>query len=147
MSLYEQRMNRSMHRNLAVLRDLQAERKRNYERDKDEEIRIARLHEFNDIPVKASATPSKGGFIYSDEEIAIAAVRHRRLHTADYFLKTTKPLNMYGTLGVGCGDSLLLKLADDRPLSGEEYTKIHSVPAEIKAIDRLNNPKDYGVRK
>jgi hypothetical protein len=72
-----------MHRNLTTLRDLQAERKRNYERDKKDEVLIARLHEFNDMPIQASATPSKNGFLFSNEEIAIrrspSALRpHRR---------------------------------------------------------------------
>ncbi len=50
MSLYGQHMNRSPHRNVALFRQFQAERKRNYERDKKEEVTIARLHEFNQIP-------------------------------------------------------------------------------------------------
>ena len=36
MSLYEQRMTRNIHRNLALLRNLQAERKRNYEKGRQE---------------------------------------------------------------------------------------------------------------
>ena len=35
MSIYEQRLNRSIPKNLATLRDLQAERKHNYEKDRD----------------------------------------------------------------------------------------------------------------
>ncbi len=48
MSLYEQRMTRNIHRNLALLRNLQAERKRKYEEDKSEEVLITQgFHEFN----------------------------------------------------------------------------------------------------
>ncbi len=68
MSLYETRMNRTMHRNLAILRDLQAERKRGYDDDKKEEILVARLHEFNRMPIQTSAYPSKNGFYFSNEE-------------------------------------------------------------------------------
>ena len=146
MSLYEQRMNRSLHRNRAELRELQAERKRNYERDKKEEVLIARLHEFNDIPIQVTTRPSRNGFVFSNEEIAIAAVRQRYIDTATDHFKTTKPRNLFGTLHIGCGDSHLQKVADRRPLSPEEYQRVHSVPPEVRAVDRLNNPEEYGVR-
>jgi hypothetical protein len=147
MSLYEQRMNRSMHRNLAILRDLQNERKRNYERDKKEEIQIARLCEFNDMPIRASARPSRNGFVFEDEEIAIGAVRQRYLDTAACVLKTTNPLRLYGNLSVGCGDSLLQKVADDRPISAEEYTAIYSVPLEARTMRRQTHPEEFNLRK
>ena len=148
MSLYEQRMNRTMHRNLATLRDLQAERKRNYEHDNKEEIQIARLLEFNDMPIKASVLPSKSGFLYSDAEIAIGTVRQRYLDTAACVLKTTNPAQLYGTLRVAGGlDSLMQKVADTRPLSEEERNTINSVPPELTALLRHLHPEDFGVRQ
>ena len=148
MSLYEQRMNRTMHRNLATLRDLQAERKRNYERDKKEEIQIARLLEFNDMPIKASTLPSKSGFLYSDAEIAIGTVRQRYLDTAACVLKTTNPAQLYGTLRVAGGlDSLMQKVADTRPLSEEERNIINSVSPEVIALRRQTHPEEFGIRK
>jgi len=42
MSIYEQRMNRSIHKNLATLRDLQAERRMNYKQDRAQEVILAR---------------------------------------------------------------------------------------------------------
>jgi hypothetical protein len=145
MSLYETRMNRGMHRNLAILRDLQAERKRNYERDKKDEVLIARLHEFNDMPIQASTTPSKNGFLFSNEEIAVGAVRQRYVDTAGSILKNTNPTQLYGTLRVGCRDSLLEKVADQRPLSQEERNEIDKVPLEARVIHRLNHPEEYGL--
>jgi hypothetical protein len=147
MSLYETRMNRGLHRNLAILRDLQAERKRNYERDKKDEILIARLHEFNDMPIKASTAPSKNGFTFSDEEIAVGAARQRYVDTAAYVLKNNPPANLHGALGVGCGDSFLRKVADRRPLSQEERNEIHKVPLETLVMQRLNHPEEFGVRQ
>jgi hypothetical protein len=147
MSLYEQRMNRSLHRNVTLFRALQAERKRSYERDKEEEVLIARLHEFNEIPIQASTRLSRNGFIFSNEEIAIGAVRQRYIETALDHFKTTKPRNLFGALHIGCGDSHLRKVVDGRPLSADEYQQIHSVPPEVRAVDRLNNPDAYGVRQ
>jgi hypothetical protein len=147
MSLYETRMNRSMHRNLTTLRDLQAERKRNYERDKKDEVLIARLHEFNDMPIQASTTPSKNGFLFSNEEIAVGAARQRYVDTAGSILKNTNPTQLYGTLRIGCRDSLLEKVADQRPLSQEERNEIDKVPLEARVIHRLNHPEEYGLSK
>ena len=147
MSLYETRMNRSMHRNLTTLRDLQAERNRNYERDKKDEVLIARLHEFNDMPIQASTTPSKNGFLFSNEEIAVGAARQRYVDTAGSILKNTNPTQLYGTLRIGCRDSLLEKVADQRPLSQEERNEIYKDPLETLAIQRLNHPEEFGIRK
>lgn len=147
MSLYESRMTRNLHRNVTLLRELQAERKRNYERDKKEEIQIARLCEFNDMPIKASTAPSKNGFVFSNEEIAVAAVRDRYAAAAACFLKSGKPHHLYGNLILGCGDSILEQLLDKRPLSEAERHEIESVPPEVRAIHRLTHPEEYGVRQ
>jgi hypothetical protein len=146
MSLYETRMTRNLHRNIALLRELQAERKRDYEREKKEEIQVARLCEFNDMPIKASTLPSKNGFLFSNEEIAAAAVHDRYVSAAAYFLKSGKPHHLYGGLISGDGDTILEKILDKRPLSNTERHEIESVPPEIRAIHRLNHPEEYGIR-
>jgi hypothetical protein len=146
MSLYESRMTRNLHRNVALLRELQAERKRNYERDKKEEIQIARLCEFNDMPIKASIAPSKNGFVFSNEEIAVAAVRDRYAAAAAYFLKNGKPSHLFGGLIMAAGDTIMEELLNKRPLSDAERHEIESVPPEVRAIHRLTHPEKYGVR-
>lgn len=146
MSLYETRMNRNMHRNLATLRDLQAERKRNYERDKKDEVLIARLHEFNDMPIKASARPSRNGFVFSDEEIAIGAVRQRYVDTALSLLKNTPPRNLHGALHLGGGDSLLEKVLG-RLHTSKEVTEFTSIPLEAKVLRRQTHPEEFGLGK
>jgi hypothetical protein len=75
MSIYEQRMNRSIHKNLATLRELQAERKANYQHDIEEEIIFARASDINDLPYEAPTTPSENGFVFSTHEICAAAHR------------------------------------------------------------------------
>ena len=82
MSLYEQRMNRSIHKNLATLRDLQAERKQNYERDLDEEVLLARANDFNGLPYQAPTQPTASGSVFSNREIYAAANRLTTLREA-----------------------------------------------------------------
>jgi hypothetical protein len=56
MSIYEQRMNRSIHKNLETIRKLQAERKAHYKEDRDEEILLARYSDINGLPYQAPTT-------------------------------------------------------------------------------------------
>jgi hypothetical protein len=148
MSLYEQRMTRNIHRNIGLLRDMQSERKRNYEHDKQEEVMIARICEINDMPIKASTAPSPNGFLFANEEIARAAVRHRYVETAKWTMKNGRPNLLYGGMQSGIGsDPLLEKLVDRRPVSAEEREQILSVPPETVAIHRVNHPEEYGLRE
>jgi hypothetical protein len=82
MSLYEQRMNRSIHKNLATLRDLQAERRANHQRDLDEEIILARANDINGLPYEAPAEPLPDGSVFSNREIFAAAHRLTALQAA-----------------------------------------------------------------
>jgi hypothetical protein len=145
MSLYESRMTRNLHRNISLLRNLQAERKFKYERDKKEDILIGRMCEINEMPVRASIRPSKNGFLFSDEEIAIGTVRNRYLEAAHWTLRNGRPNQLYQGLHLGIGDQLLEKLADRRPTSNAERDAILSVPPETLAIHRLHHPEEYGV--
>ena len=82
MSIYEQRMNRSIHKNLATLRDLQAERKRNYERDRAEEVILARYSDIKGLTYQAPATSTLNGSVFSNREIFAAANRLTTLKVA-----------------------------------------------------------------
>jgi hypothetical protein len=82
MSLYEQRMNRSLHKNLATLRELQAERKQNYQRDRKEEVILARYSDINGLTYQAPATPTVNGSVFSNSEIFAAANRLTTLKVA-----------------------------------------------------------------
>jgi hypothetical protein len=75
LSIYEQRLNRSIHKNMDKLAELQAERKRNYEHDLKEEIDIAEAKEINGLPYEAPAKRSKNGIVFSTAEIQAAANR------------------------------------------------------------------------
>jgi hypothetical protein len=82
MSLYEQRMNRALHKNLATLRDLQAERKRACEKERAEEVLIARHNDLKGLPYQAPATATQNGFVFSNNEIFAAAHRESVLEIA-----------------------------------------------------------------
>ena len=82
MSLYEQRMNRSIHKNLTALQAMQATRKVEYERERDEEILLARLNEIKGLPDQARAVSARVRFVFSNDEIVAAALRQRTLEEA-----------------------------------------------------------------
>jgi hypothetical protein len=75
LSIYEQRLNRSIHKNMEQLAELQAERKRNYEHDLKEEMDIAKANEVNGLPYQAPTRRSKNGIVFSTAEILAAANR------------------------------------------------------------------------
>ena len=75
LSIYEQRLNRSIHKNMDKLAELQAERKRTYEQDLKEETDIAKANEVNGIPYQAPTRRSKNGIVFSTAEIRAAANR------------------------------------------------------------------------
>ena len=75
MSIYEQRLNRGIHKNLDKLQALQAERKGHEDHDRQQEVTIARANDINDLPYKAPAWPSRNGYVFSTAEILAAANR------------------------------------------------------------------------
>ncbi len=82
MSLYEQRINRAIHKNLATLRAMQAERKQAYEKERAQEVLIARYNDLNGLAYEAPAAPSQNGFVFSNHEIFAAANRESTLEIA-----------------------------------------------------------------
>jgi hypothetical protein len=82
LSLYEQRLNRGLHKNLAALRNLQAERRRLEAQDRAEEVVLARYSDIKELPYSAPARPTLNGFVFSNEEILAAAHRASTLEVA-----------------------------------------------------------------
>ena len=110
MSLYEQRMNRGIHKNLATLRDLQAERKQNYQRDRKEEVILARYSDIKGLPYQSPAAPTLNGSVFSNSDILAAANRLTTLKVAKSAIWQT-PLNVQFA---GASDNL----DPNRPNSG-----------------------------
>ena len=88
MSLYEQRLNRAIHKNLATLRAMQAERKKAYEKERAEEVLIARSNDIEGLPYQAPTRPTQNGFVFSNDEILAAANREGTLEVARFTVNT-----------------------------------------------------------
>ena len=90
MSIYEQRMNRSIHKNLTALRSLQAERRANHQRDLAEEIILAIANDINGLDYKAPVEPGPNGSVFSNREVIAAAHRLTALKAAGITLFQAK---------------------------------------------------------
>jgi hypothetical protein len=146
MSLYEQRMNRSLHRNRAALHELQTDRHRKYERDKREEILLARFEDLKDLPYKAPEAPSPNGSVFASEQITTAAARQRNMEAAQYLLNTKAPWIKYGFSGAGSPD-LFAELPYRTPPDCIPK-KIHGVSPESIALRKFLHPEEFqGKRK
>jgi hypothetical protein len=78
LTLYEQRINRSIQKNLAILQSLQATRKAEHEAAMKEAASLLKLSEMKGLEYE----PAKDGFGFSTTEIHAAIDRERRLSRA-----------------------------------------------------------------
>jgi hypothetical protein len=78
LTLYEQRINRNLQRNMKLLRDLQAERKAHHDQAMEEAKLLAQLNLMNGLPYQ----PEENGFVFSIAEINRAIDRNNRLKAA-----------------------------------------------------------------
>ncbi len=80
LSLYEQRLNRAVQKNLAMLQDLQAKRKAERQAQMEQAKRLHLVNEIKGLPYE----PTKDGFVFSNEQIRAAIDRDRRLERAQH---------------------------------------------------------------
>ena len=78
LSLYEQRINRSLQKNLAMLQSLQAARKAQRESEMADAKRLLQLSEMKGLEYQ----PAKDGFAFSNDQIHAAIDREQRLQRA-----------------------------------------------------------------
>jgi len=78
LSIYEQRVNRNLQRNMKLLRELQAERKAQRDRAMEEAKLLAQLNLMNGLAYE----PERNGFVFSHTEINRAIDRDNRLQAA-----------------------------------------------------------------
>jgi len=78
LTLYEQRLNRAVQKNLALLQSLQAARKVQREAAMKEAASLLKLSEMKGLEYQ----PQNDGFVFSTAEIHAAIDRHRRLERA-----------------------------------------------------------------
>ena len=139
MSLYEQRMNRSLHRNLAILREIQKERKRLYEADKKEEVALARFQEVHSNAIQVTTRKSKNGFVFSSDEIDLPCVRKRRLETAIFALDDISIKQEFDDHRHGLADTFLTKFENEPPI--EEQLR----NTEAIVLRRQSHPEAFGI--
>jgi hypothetical protein len=92
LTLYEQRINRNIQKNLATLQALQAARLAKRETEMKEAKKLLQLSEMKGLPYE----PIKDGFVFSNAEIHAAIDKERRLnraHQTDFSRR--KPQKLY----------------------------------------------------
>jgi len=113
LSLYEQRLTRTLHKNLAALRDLQTERRRHESEARAEEVLLARANDINGLPHEAPA-PAPNGFVFSNDEIHTAAHRASALEVAHQTLRETPPRVQFASAASSSGPAELLPWPADK---------------------------------
>jgi hypothetical protein len=88
LSLYEQRINRNLQRNLKLLGELQTERKAQHNQALEEAKLLAQLNLMNGLPYE----PERNGFVFSIAEINRAIDRDNRLQAAKLAAKPQSPI-------------------------------------------------------
>jgi hypothetical protein len=78
LTIYEQRINRNLQRNMNLLKDLQTERKAEHRQALGEAKLLAQLNLMNGLPYQ----PEENGFVFSHTEINRAIDRDNRLKAA-----------------------------------------------------------------
>jgi hypothetical protein len=78
LTLYEQRINRSIQKNLGMLQSLQAARKADREAAMNEAASLLKLSEMKGLQY----TPARDGFVFSNDQIHAAIDRKQRLERA-----------------------------------------------------------------
>ena len=78
LTLYEQRINRSLQKNLALLQSLQTARKEQRRHEMEDAKKLLQLSEMKGLPYN----PAKDGFVFSSDHLHAAIDRDRRLDRA-----------------------------------------------------------------
>ncbi len=78
LSIYEQRLHRSMKEALRQLKELQAERRDRYKTEMDDAIRLSKVEKTKGLPYE----PAADNFVYASAEIALESARRDRFEAA-----------------------------------------------------------------
>ena len=78
-SIYRQRLTREFERTLVLLRQIQAERRKNEERQLDRAAKILKMHKDENLPYQ----PAEDGFVFSNAEIETYMDREKRRQQAN----------------------------------------------------------------
>jgi len=91
LSIYEQRLHRTLKEALRQLKELQTERRERCKTEMDDAIRLSKTQEMKDLPYD----PAADGFVYASAEIALEASRRDRLRDSKLAEKAGFNLTKY----------------------------------------------------
>jgi hypothetical protein len=82
LSIYEQRLHRSMKESLRQLRELQTERREREKTEMDDAIRLLKTQQMKGLPSEPEAAPTSIGVVHASAEIIAESARRDRLQDA-----------------------------------------------------------------
>ena len=82
LTLYEQRFNRSIQKNLAMLQAIQATRKAEQKAAMEEAAKLLELSELNNLPYEPALTDAPNGFVFSTAQLRALIARNHLLAQA-----------------------------------------------------------------
>jgi hypothetical protein len=95
LSIYEQRLHRSMKEALRQLRELQAERREREKTEMDDAIRLLKTQQMKGLPFEPEPPINESKFVYASAEIAVEAARRDRLQDSLLAEKAGFNLTLY----------------------------------------------------
>ena len=98
LSIYEQRLHRSMKESLRQLKDLQTERREHQKTEMDDAIRLLKTQQMKGLPFEPEAAPNGNKFVYASAEIAFESARRDRLEDSLLAEKAAFNLTRYTAL-------------------------------------------------
>ena len=96
LSIYEQRLHRSLKEALRQLKELQTERRDHRKAEMDDAIRLLKTQQMQGLPFE----PAEFGFVYASAEIARESARRDRLHDSKLAEKAGFSLARYAACRV-----------------------------------------------
>jgi hypothetical protein len=79
LSIYEQRLHRSMKESLRQLKELQTERREREKTEMDNAIRLLKTQQMKGLPSEPEAAPNTIGIVYASAEMIAESARRDRL--------------------------------------------------------------------
>jgi hypothetical protein len=98
LSIYEQRLHRSMKESLRQLKELQTERRELHKTEMDDAIRLLRTQQMKGLPSEPEAAANGNKFVYASAEIALESARRDRLDDSLLAEKASFNLTKYAAL-------------------------------------------------
>jgi hypothetical protein len=103
LSIYEQRLHRTMKESLRQLKELQTERRERRQTEMDDAIRLSKAQEMKGLPYD----PKPDGFVYASAEIALESARRDRFEDAKHAEKAGFNLAEYRKMHPGSAGDLV----------------------------------------